>query len=42
MTFAVFANFFSVLLDLLGLLARMEHNKDLEILLLPIFRTSAC
>ena len=34
MTFAVFANFISVLLDLLGLLARTEHNKDLEILLL--------
>lgn len=34
MTFAVFAHLFSTLLDLLGLLARSEHEKDLEILLL--------
>jgi len=32
--FTVFAHLFSTLLDLLGLLARSEHEKDLEILLL--------
>ena len=34
MIFTVFAHLFSALLDLLGLLARSEHEKDLEILLL--------
>jgi len=34
MTFAVVANLFSVLLDLLGLFARTDREKDLEILLL--------
>jgi hypothetical protein len=30
----MFAHLFSTLLDLLGLLARSDHEKDLEILLL--------
>lgn len=34
MTFAVVANLFSVLLDFLGLFARTDREKDLEILLL--------
>ncbi|HYU72636.1 MAG TPA: hypothetical protein VEL31_08140 [Ktedonobacteraceae bacterium] len=34
MTFAVVANLFSVLLDLLGLFSRTNREKDLEILLL--------
>lgn len=34
MTFAVFARLFSLFLDLLGLLARSEREKDVEILLL--------
>ena len=34
MIFSVFARLFSVLLDLLALLARSEHEKELEILLL--------
>ena len=34
MTFRVFAHLFSLLLDLLGLFARSELEKDLEILLL--------
>jgi hypothetical protein len=34
MPFAVFASLFSVLLDLLGLLARSERETTLEILLL--------
>jgi hypothetical protein len=34
MLFTVVAHLFSALLSLLGLLARSEHEKDLEILLL--------